>query len=1204
MNEREFIARLEAADTATLVQLLNRPDRDEERALRVHLGDALFERMHALARGQGAVRSIGAKQGNVVVLHGTMGGELTRTKDDGRPEPLWINMLRIVLGAMGYFRLDPDGQDLFTVRATGILKKYYGQLLLSLSTEWNTLAFWYDWRKPLDAAAVQLDSAIRERFGTNARVHLVAHSMGGLVARTFILRFAESWKRLWDEKGGGASGGRLIMLGTPNHGSFEIPQVMTGAKDIVRKLALLDTRHDLKELVAILNTFPGSYQMLPSPLEMPEMTPLYQAATYGAGNTVLQRHLDAARRHHDELHDVVDPDRMIYIAGFNQPTYCGLPDLASVGIRDKYRVTLRGDGTVPHRLGFLTKGSRAVDKYFVPCEHGNLPADQRVIDAVWQLLPSGECQLPTSIPDTIRGVVDDEAAARLLIAHETVREAGEESKLRGLSARLRARTTTAGPSRSGNLASSSAPPDPAMISDAFLSEDEREAEAMLLAGLLGDGISRPTGGALPAGPDTQPAAAAASVRSPSRPSLRRVEIALVSGRIEQLEKIHPVDGPPIDAISVGHYAGVKPQYAELSLDRVISEKLRGNSRSGALDEIDLLVTQLTLGGIIRGELGALFFLDDPRRPGRVITIAGMGSPGRFGGPELSVLSNAICWSLGRCRKRHLATVVIGSGAGNLPLSVAMRAWIQGIRRAALGSNTDESRLERISFIESDVERIEELDRVLSSECVSAPPEGKTASDEPAVELIYRPLTPARIQALREQALQQRRREWTQRRQEMERAGARAGRAAATADPIPVRMTVELDRQTLRYSAITGTASIPQREVPANPVLFGNINDDAASAQDNDRRWRMGRLLERLLMPRDFTDIIYTNAPLVMMLDATTARIHWELLARRESNSLGSVAAFANSPTDGAANEQVFLGLRYGVTRQLRTTFAPPPELPQPPQRRLRVLIVADPARDAPLPGAIEEGEAVEQCFKEFSRRNESSPGLRIEITSLIGPLRATMTNVLETLFNDDPYDVLHFAGHCVFDVDDPAGSGWIFSDRQRLSAREFNRVDRVPRFIFSNACQSGVTPDRSDQRDAALAPSFAEAFFARGVTNFVCTAWPVGDEAARKFADRLYSGLLGLTTTGEYEPMCRAMQAGRASILNEGNGRSWAAYQHYGEPFFRFVGKHDAGGRPPAPEKVSRRRSRLRPHPPGHNERSGEKPGLQPRNDTINPFVS
>jgi hypothetical protein len=167
------------------------------------------------------------------------------------------------------------------------------------------------------------------------------------------------------------------------------------------------------------------------------------------------------------------------------------------------------------------------------------------------------------------------------------------------------------------------------------------------------------------------------------------------------------------------------------------------------------------------------------------------------------------------------------------------------------------------------------------------------------------------------------------------------------------------------------------------------------------------------------------------------------------------------------------------------------------------------------------------------------------------------------------YDVLHFAGHCLYDAKNPAASGWIFSNGERLSAYEFTRIDRSPAFVFSNACESGITPARSDERSVDLAPSFAEAFFARGVTNFVCTAWPVEDRSARDFALTLYAGLLGLVVNAQPEqagepngltyhkrlplPMYKAMQQARTAIaMPPSSIRTWGAYQHYGNPYFRF----------------------------------------------------
>src|SRR6185369_8227852 len=142
----------------------------------------------------------------------------------------------------------------------------------------------------------------------------------------------------------GNQSGRLIMLGTPNHGSFAIPQVMTGVESLVRKLARLDLRHNRASLLTVFNTFVGSYQMLPSPNEMNEIMALYDSGTYSKlGVSVSQAHLDKAKAHHEWLRDAVDPNRMIYVAGYNQPTFSGIDDWSRLDETKGYIMTRDGD---------------------------------------------------------------------------------------------------------------------------------------------------------------------------------------------------------------------------------------------------------------------------------------------------------------------------------------------------------------------------------------------------------------------------------------------------------------------------------------------------------------------------------------------------------------------------------------------------------------------------------------------------------------------------------------------------------------------------------------------------------------------------------------------------------------------------------------------------------------------------------------------
>lgn len=1126
-DERAYIARLESADTEELVRMLARPTADEEKALRVYLGDGRYQRMHGQALRRGVRRAAVGPRGNVVVIPGIMGSELTSVDRGGDLDRIWVQVLRIAAGRLDRLRLGDDGlaehDRNHDVRATGILKRYYGELQLALSENWNVRAFWFDWRKDLDLAADELKAKISGWFSDDAPVHIVAHSMGGLVARTFVKNHPERWKAMWDEPSGGESGGRLIMLGTPNHGSFAIPQAIAGVASVVKWLARLDVVHGRTGLLEILNSFVGSYQMLPSPLRMPDMKPLYDAKTYGDLN-VSQGRLDNASRHHELLREgAVDAERMVYVAGYGQPTFSGIQDFSRLDDLGAYDVTTKGDGTVPHELGLL----EGVKTYYIDEEHGNLASNKKVLSALDELLGTGATAgLSSRLPTERRGPEDEakrEEARRQLLASR----AADERRLQALMGRNSQR----------GMATRSA--------DYVISNDEREMEEILTRDFLShDGREeRPVG----------------EKEAPFGPA--SIEIGLVCGGIQDLPygDLRSESGDPVDAISVGHYINVKPQKAELALDQAISRALPGKTENpnggpvGELPEADRLLTQYFERGILHGQLGQMFFLPDPRPAGegdgavdRVVAIAGMGLPGGFGVPELTVLARELCWALGRMEKRHLATVLIGSGEGNILARDAVSAWMRGIKNAITGSLEDEGRrLVRVTFVERDPRKIEDIEKAILEEKRNL--EGRNR-----LKVDYRGPDKEELEEKKEKERQER------------LAGEADGQDRETAgERVPTRVTLSLEGGIYRFGAITEAASIPEREIPLDPDLVVSANDELAAEPDPSMQSERGQFLEKLLVPAELRAQLSTDAPLVMMLDSTMARIHWEMVAQPGLTSTpGGTSDGANGGESPEFDQDRFLGTSRGFTRQLRTTFAPPPEPPPPPRRVMRVLVVADPAEGAyHLPGAEEEGVEVADLFESFNGVYEGLSYNRVEVVRLFGPYEATRTTVLRHLMLRS-YDVLHFAGHCVYDAEHPEASGWIFSGGKRLSANELNRIDRVPKFVFSNACESGITPDRSGLRSDRLAPSFAETFFKRGITNFVCTAWPVDDAAALEFALTLYANLLGLSRVdareSHYEPikpqpMHFAMRKARLAIAEApGGARTWGAYQHYGSPYFRF----------------------------------------------------
>jgi hypothetical protein len=141
-NEKAFIAQVEQANTKELAELLRQPTREQEEALRNHLGAERYQRMHSMAlkrnvaHSRARSRGQSPEKGNVVVIHGIMGGELTATDRKGSGDQVWAKALRIMNGWLERLRLGGDGRgeadERYDVRASGIMKRAYGELLLSL----------------------------------------------------------------------------------------------------------------------------------------------------------------------------------------------------------------------------------------------------------------------------------------------------------------------------------------------------------------------------------------------------------------------------------------------------------------------------------------------------------------------------------------------------------------------------------------------------------------------------------------------------------------------------------------------------------------------------------------------------------------------------------------------------------------------------------------------------------------------------------------------------------------------------------------------------------------------------------------------------------------------------------------------------------------------------------------------------------------
>jgi pimeloyl-ACP methyl ester carboxylesterase len=78
---------------------------------------------------------------------------------------------------------------------------------------WN-----YDWRKPLDEIAVDLDEYLEENI-EEEKIDIVGHSLGGLVAR--------AWKQNYDDKN---QSDKIITVGSPHKGVVQAYEALAGGK--------------------------------------------------------------------------------------------------------------------------------------------------------------------------------------------------------------------------------------------------------------------------------------------------------------------------------------------------------------------------------------------------------------------------------------------------------------------------------------------------------------------------------------------------------------------------------------------------------------------------------------------------------------------------------------------------------------------------------------------------------------------------------------------------------------------------------------------------------------------------------------------------------------------------------------------------------------------------------------------------------------
>jgi CHAT domain-containing protein/pimeloyl-ACP methyl ester carboxylesterase len=205
----------------------------------------------AVARSRGGPRANPADRPAVFVLPGILGSNL---KLDGKR--IWLGF-RFVNGLK---RLAWDPATAGRVEPDGPIGSTYDDLIERLADSHEVIPFAYDWRRPIEDEARRLaqavDSALLARGATGQPVRLIAHSMGGLVARAMQLEAPDTWKRLMAH-----DGARLLMLGTPNAGSWAPMQTLSGDDTFGNALVAFGSLFDNGGARKMMAAMPGFIQL-------------------------------------------------------------------------------------------------------------------------------------------------------------------------------------------------------------------------------------------------------------------------------------------------------------------------------------------------------------------------------------------------------------------------------------------------------------------------------------------------------------------------------------------------------------------------------------------------------------------------------------------------------------------------------------------------------------------------------------------------------------------------------------------------------------------------------------------------------------------------------------------------------------------------------------------------------------------------------
>jgi pimeloyl-ACP methyl ester carboxylesterase len=380
------------------------------------------------SQGPGAGHLAGGPK-NILFAPGVMGSTL---QSEGLGGVWWLDITR-ARDKLNQLRLTDDGKrdidEDAEVKPGAVDLSYVPfRKAIAVSKDFGgSVQFPYDWRKSFRSSVNLLRDKVAGVFNDYRKpVHLVGHSMGGLMIRAALMVHG---KELWPKVG------RVVFIGTPHYGSPSIAGYLKNHLWGWEELAILSmflSRETFRSLRGVLSLLPAPAGIYPGTRNgegHPGSHPCANFDMYSteawklsldAGATVkLQGILDEVKQFHTDIYQWHNSllqkykDRMLMIAGVGQETLFRLEfDTAFWGLWEKTRkitdrvpcdVNRDGDGRVP--LAFFFQAEDGIRD--VKGEHGALPNIPAVAQDVLAWLGDGKLRLP----ETCKGALSKHLSA-------------------------------------------------------------------------------------------------------------------------------------------------------------------------------------------------------------------------------------------------------------------------------------------------------------------------------------------------------------------------------------------------------------------------------------------------------------------------------------------------------------------------------------------------------------------------------------------------------------------------------------------------------------------------------------------------------------------------------------------------------------------------------------------------------------------------